>query len=216
MKLAFLILAAVGAAPAAAAGGPAAAPVLKTEHACYLPQQPVRLAGSGFTAGARYAVVLDRKIVGGGSVGPGGRVAGTLSSGILAAGIRQARRRVSVRDGKLSARAAFDVSAFGAGFTPAVGDPRTLKVRFSVFGLGVAAPPRAPIFLHYLDPRGHLLRTTPLGSARDTCGNLASSAQLSLFPFKTVRTGSWRLQFDLRPAYSPGARPRITRLVAVR
>lgn len=194
----------------------ALAPTLQTAHPCYLQRQPVRLTGAGFTPGAPYNVTLDRAPVGSGVVGADGKLGGTLSSGTLTGAQRQQHHVIAVDDGRASGNAAFDVSAFGAGFKPSTGDPRTLRVRFAVTGIGVADPTPARVWLHYIDPRGHLLRTVSLGLTGEPCGSLASSAPLRLFPFHKIGAGRWTLQFDLSRRYSPAAQPRIGRLVAVK
>jgi len=194
----------------------ALAPTLRTAAPCYLQRQPVKLTGTGFTPSARYSVTLDRAPVGAGTTAADGKLGGTLSSGTLTAPLRERRHLIAIHDGRVAGHAAFSVSAFGAGFTPSTGDPRTLRVRFSVTGIGVSSPTPARVWLHYVDPRGHLLRTVSLGLTSGRCGSLASSARLSLFPFHKVRAGRWTLQFDLRRPYSSASQPRITRLVAVR
>ncbi|MGI8556748.1 MAG: hypothetical protein ACR2ND_00300 [Solirubrobacteraceae bacterium] len=197
----------------------ALAPSLKTDAPCYLPRQPVKLAGAGFTPKARYTVTLDRAPVGTGTVAADGKLAGTLSSGTLTARQLQRRHLVAVHDGPTpGGHAGFEVSALSAAFAPTTGDPRTLRVHFSVNGIGAGVPGAAParVWLHYLDPRGHLHTTVSVGLTSGPCGTLKSRKRLRLFPFAAVAAGRWTLQFDLSRTYYARAQPRITRLVAVK
>jgi hypothetical protein len=200
------------AAPAAAGGDPAV--VLQTELPCYLSQQTVRITGSGFHPGAAYTVTLDHRAIGSGSVRTDGTVSGTLSSGVLPTGANDVHHRVRVSDGTQEGQATFHVTGFTAAFHPAVGDPRTLRVRYSLYGIGLSAPPHSIVFLHYLDPRGHLRKTVGIGYTRGPCGSLPASIAHRLFPFRTS-SGTWRLQFDLAPGYSRRSQPRLVREVVV-
>jgi hypothetical protein len=83
-----------------------------------------------------------------------------------------------------------------AGFSPTRGDPLTLRVRFHVAGFRG----RKPVYLHYRNPSGHLARTVGLGFTSGVCGLLTTSRR-RLFPFRTVRAGTWRLQFDTQGRY---------------
>jgi len=69
-------------------------------------------------------------------------------------------------------------------------------VRFSARGFGRGRP----IYVHYLAPGRHLVRTIGLGFGQARCGSLTTSPR-RLFPFRTVRSGTWRLQFDTQGGY---------------
>jgi hypothetical protein len=204
------------AAAAQSAGQTQSGPALRTALPCYLPDQSVAVSGSGFTPGHAYTVSLDRAGIGGGTVRPDGTLSGTLSSGALPRGVTTVRHELGADDGQLRGSASFEVSAFSAGFIPKSGDPRTLKVRYSVHGLGVAAPAGTYIWLHYLSPGGHLRKTVAIGRTSYPCGSLRISRRHRLFPFHVAPRGRWRLQFDLEPAFSPVTEPRIVRAVVVR
>jgi hypothetical protein len=190
----------------------ASAATVQTDLRCYLADRQVKLTGEGFSPGARYTVVRDGQPLGEGKVGADGKVAGSLSSGQLDAGVAERSVDVSISDGTNEASTRFRLSAFRALFTPSRGDPRRLRVRFSVFGFG---SPNLPVYLHYVDPDGRLERTIRLGETEGDCGRLSRSRQRRLFPFRAER-GEWRLQFDTRRAYRPGSAPRIVRAVKVR
>jgi hypothetical protein len=188
-----LLAAVLLAAPASAQD---AGPVITTSRACYLANQKVALAGTGFHAGDTYSVTLDHTALGTGVVNPDTTISGSLSSGSLGKGV------------------GFHVSAFNASFAPGVGDPRTLRVRYSVNAIGFSAPQGSIVWVHYLTPAGKLRRSVPIGRTKGVCGSLHRSILHRLFPFHTT-PGTWRLQFDLKQGYSPKARPRIIRDVAV-
>jgi len=212
MRLRFgLLAAALLAAPASAQD---AAPVITTARPCYLAKQQVALAGSGFHAGDTYSVTLDHTLLGTGTVAPDSKISGTLSSGTLPAGVGRVLHRIIVADAALQARVGFHTSAFNASFAPGVGDPRTLRVRYSVNAIGFSAPAGAIVWIHYLSPDGRLRRSVPIGRTTGVCGSLHRSALHRLFPFR-ASAGRWRLQFDLRQGFSGRTRPRIVRDVAV-
>jgi hypothetical protein len=188
---------------------------LKTELPCYLRNQTVRISGSGFSPNASYTVILDRKAIGTSTVAADGSVAGSLSSGNLDHGVHELRHRLQVTDGNNIGRTGFSTTAFDAEFSPPSGDPRTLRVSFGVFGIGLGHNGPVGVYLHYLDPRGHLLGTIQLGRTLGTCGNLAHAPTRPLFPFRHIAAGKWLLQFDTRRDYSAGNQPRVVRTVAV-
>jgi hypothetical protein len=201
----------LAAAPASAQD---AVPTVTTARACYLPNQAVALAGGGFRPGDTYSVTLDHTLLGTGTVMPDTTISGTLSSGKLAKGVDETLHRIFVADGAVQAHVGFHVSAFDASFAPGVGDPKTLRVRYSVDAIGFSAPDGSIVWIHYLSPQGHLRKSVPIGRTTGVCGSLHKSILHRLFPFHTT-PGRWRLQFDVKPGYSPKTRPRIVRDVAV-
>ena len=206
-----LLAAALLAAPASAQD---AAPVIATSRPCYLPRQQVALSGSGFHAGDTYSVTLDHTLLGTGTVSPASTISGKLSSGTLPRGVGRVLHRIIVADAALDARVGFHTSAFDASFAPGVGDPRTLRVRYSVNAIGLSSPVGSIVWVHYLNPGGRLRKSVPIGRTTGVCGSLRRSALHRLFPFHPT-TGRWRLQFDVRQKFSPRTRPRIVRDVAV-
>ncbi len=208
-RLALLAGAAVAAPPVAAAD----APEIHTALPCYLARQAVRLSGAGFHAADRYSVSLDRTLLGTGTVRPDGTLGGSLSSGTLPTGSHRVLHRILVADGALEARVGFHTSSFGASFSPASGDPRTLRVRYAVDAIGLGRAGGTLVWLHYVDPFGRVRRSLAIGRTRGVCGSL-QSIRHRLFPLPP-RRGVWRLQFDLSQAYARAARPRIVRQVVV-
>ena len=200
-----------GPAESAAAGGA----VLKTDYSCYLQSRSVRLHGTGFTPGAQYTVSLDGRALGPGTVAADGTLSGTLASGTLAGNATQAARTLTVSDSVNQASAVFAVTAFSAGFSPSTGDPRTLLVRYSVFGFAPGAADPQPLYLHYRSPTGRGGQTIRLGSTHTPCGTVSRTRLRHLFPFRP-RAGTWLLQFDTSERYSPSSSPRVVRSVVIR
>ncbi len=206
-----LLAAALLAAPASAQD---AGPVITTARACYLANQQVTLAGTGFRAGDTYSVTLDRALLGMGMVNPDMTISGSLASGKLGRGVGEVLHRIIVTDVELQARVGFHVTAFDASFAPGVGDPKTLRVRYTLNGIGFSAPQGTIVWIHYLDPHGHIRRTVPIGRTKGVCGSLHKTILHRLFPFRPT-SGTWRLQFDLKQSYSSHTTPRLVREVAV-
>ena len=182
-----------------------------TDRPCYLEQKRVGLTGAGFQPGATFTVTRDGQPIGSGTVAADGSIAGSLGSDVLPAGIAEKSYDLTVTDGTTQATSSFRVSAFRALFSPARGNARRLRVRFSVFGL-LATDQR--VYLHYVRPTGGVARTIYLGRARGACGSIAQTKKRRLFPFD-ARRGRWLLQFDTSSSYRSTARPRIVRAVKV-
>jgi hypothetical protein len=192
-------LALVAVAPAARAAQVA------TDRSCYLEstQTKVTMSGNGFTPGATYQVLLDGQPLpnGTGTVDASGNVSGTFTPPALS-GDKEATHKLTVQEGANSAESAFSVTRFLADFTPGAGNPATLRVRFQVFGFGLASA-NQPVYVHYVRPNGKLKRTVKLGTARGTCGKIERTARRRLFPFRAER-GGWKLQFDTSKRYRKG------------
>lgn len=191
----------------------AAAAAIQVDRACYLESDraKVTLSGSGFSPGGAYQVLLDGRVLGGGTADETGLVTGTFAAPALPGARRERRYGLEVVEGANSARTAFSVSSFLADFAPARGDPRRLKVRFSGFGFGlVQKDPLAPVapalFVHYVPPhRRGTVRTRRIARTSGPCGRLRATSLRRLFPFPP-RTGLWTLQFDTNRRYRRGAR----------
>jgi hypothetical protein len=190
----------------------ARAATVQTDLPCYLENRSVAVTGSGFAPGAPFSVLRDGQAIGGGTVGPDGRVTGSFASGALETGIAERAFDLTLTDGTNQAATKFSVSRFRAEFRPARGNPATLRVRFSVFGFGRMG---LPVYLHYLRPDGHSMRTIKLGATHSVCGSITRTRMRRLFPFRPG-AGRWRLQFDTRKSYRRSAVPRIVRAVDVK
>lgn len=208
-----LLAAATLAAPTLADADDIAGPAIHTALPCYLERQQVRVTGGGFHAADSYSLTLDRTLLGTGLVRAGGTISGRLSSGRVRAGRHHVIHRVVIADGALQAGVDFRTTEFGASFSPATGDPRNLRVRFTVDALGLSVPGGAVVWVHWVDPLGKPRLSAAIGRAGGACGSLRSIRH-RLFPLHVYR-GDWQLQFDLKSDYSAATRPRIVLRVAV-
>jgi hypothetical protein len=199
-------------------------PQLSTDLPCYLANRIVQLNGSGFPASTTYAVTLDQAGAGFGHVSAAGAISGTLTSPALPAGTTQATHQVMVLSPGATATTQFDVTQFGASYAPQAGNPRTLLVRYSVYGLGLGpSDPNDPtgdpapvgVYLHYVGPRGTAIRTVQIGITSGPCGSLPLTIEHHLFGFSPV-PGTWHLQFDAARRYSAGSVPRVVHVVTIR
>lgn len=203
-------LAAAAVLAAALPAAPARAATVETDRSCYLERAGSRpvvaMRATGYTAGARYQVVLGNQPLQGGTGNFDG--AGAMSGRFTppALGGRTFERHVlSVQEGSNSASATFGVTRFGADFSPTSGDPARMRVRFRAFGFGIdEAAPSPEVFVHYVRPDGSRHTTVRLGRATGPCGSIARTAKRRLFPFKVRARGTWRLQFDTSRSYRRG------------
>lgn len=210
-----LTVAPVAVAALAAAPVPAApAAEVHTDRACYADpgqrQDTVAFSGSGLTAGAPYQMTLDGSPLtgGAGNADADGALTGSFAApSLLATAPRHARQHtyvLGVRDasGSVPLTTTFTVSQLYATFAPSSGDPRSLKVRFKLYGFGLAGTGAPRIYLHYVAPDGRVAHTVRLGTAKGACGAL-KTARRRLFPF-AARRGAWKLQFDTSRRYVRG------------
>ena len=199
---------ALAAALAVAAAAPAAASAaqIQTDRGCYQDNTgTIGVAGSGFDPGQPYTVTLDGSALntGGDTTGADGSVGGSFAVPKLDGNAVHAYT-LTVTQGANTATTTFSVTPFLADFTPGSGDPRTLRVRYKVFGFGlVEGHPHPPVYLHYVRPNGKLKRTIRLGRAQGVCGQITRTSKRKLFPFHAGR-GTWRLQFDTHKRYRRG------------
>jgi hypothetical protein len=197
---------ALATAVAAAAALPAAASAatIQADKACYQDNTgTVAVSGTGFDPDQPYQVSLDGQALpnGTGTTGADGSVAGSLPTPELS-GTSVHAYSLSITQGANTATTTFSVTPFLADFTPGSGNPKTLHVRFKIFGFGlVDANPI--VYLHYVRPNGKLKRTIRLGKAQGVCGQIPRTSKRKLFPFNAER-GKWKLQFDTHHAYHRG------------
>ncbi len=198
--------------------GSAAAPAatLTTDARCYAQGTPLQLTASGMAPRAPLTVSLDGPALRyrDGST-PRADEAGTHASSFavpaLATGTNQLRHTLAVDDGATRARTRFTVSRpAGADFAPKNGDPRTLRVRFTLWGFALASGRNARAWLHWVDPAGSERKTVALGVTTGDCGQLTSERR-RVFPFE-AEPGRWTLVIDTLRRYrvqSDGARAKI-------
>ncbi len=116
---------------------------------------------------------------------------------------------LTATDALNSAATRYRVTKVFADFSPGSGDPRRLRVRFSVFGFGLRRQ-GATVYLHYVRrSTGKVRRTVRLGNVRGTCGVIRRTKERRLFPF-TPQRGTWILQFDTVSRYERATSRRTT------
>jgi hypothetical protein len=196
LPLTFLLI------PAAARGA-----AVQTDRTCYLQtdRTNVTVSGNGFTPGSPYSVALDGAtlVSGSNAIDTGGAMQGAFAPPALGDDELQRTFTVAVASDALSAQSTFTVTRLKANFTPSSGDPKKLKVRFSVAGFGLVMS-HPDVYLHYIDPKGKVRETVRLGQATGQCGRIVRTAQRRLFPFDAPRLGKWQLQFDTSKTFKKG------------
>jgi hypothetical protein len=188
------LAAALAAAPAARAA------VLATDLPCYQETQDVVVGGTAFAPTAPVAISQDDAPFGTADTDAAGAFQRKFAAPELGRDVREQVFTLKGIDSALNtATTTYRTTKIFADFTPDTGDPKTLKVRFSVNGFGLLR--REPsVYLHYVSPRGTARRDVRLGRAVGTCGKIRSTRQRHLFPF-TAERGRWVLQFDTNKTY---------------
>jgi hypothetical protein len=186
---------------------PAGAADVTTDRACYLQTRStnVTVNGSGFAPSRPYTVSLDgQPLDGGGALtDASGAMQGTISPPTIDSEAMEQTFSVGVQADDMSASTTFTVTKFSADFTPSERIAPDSRVRFSVYGFGLAVG-NADVYLHYVDPAGRLRQTVRLGRAQGQCGSIARTARRRLFPMQRPRRGKWQLQFDTAKGYTRG------------
>jgi len=190
---------------AAAIPAAASAAQIQTDRSCYQNNTgTVAVTGNGFDPNQPYQVTLDGKPLpnGTGTTDAAGGVAGSFPTPELDGVNGVHAYALGIVEGANAPTTNFSVTPFFADFTPGSGNPKTLHVRFKVFGFGlVDANPL--VYLHYVRPNGKVKRTIKLGRAQGVCGQIKRTARKKLFPFNAER-GHWKLQFDTNKGYRKG------------
>jgi len=185
------------------AGAPGAgAATLSTATRCYQASktQDIVVKGAGFAPGA-VSITRDGKPFGTANADAAGNFAVKFPSEELGRADREGLFGLSATDSALTtAITRYRTSRIFADFAPDEGDPRKLKVRFSVSGFGLIRK-SASVYLHYVAPNGKVRRTVRMGTSRGTCGKIRETRLRHLFPFPAER-GRWILQFDTNKTYT--------------
>jgi len=189
------VVAAMSAAPIADAAE------LTTDARCYQETQDVVLAGSAFAPMSPVAISQDGNPFGTADTDATGAFQRKFPAPELARAVReQVFTLTGVDSAFASASTQYRTTKIFADFAPDSGDPKTLKVRFSVNGFGLLSP-GASVYLHYVSPSGKVRRDVRLGTARGMCGKITRTRLRRLFPFPAER-GGWVLQFDTNKKYT--------------
>lgn len=203
-----MLLAAVVAACAIVLGGSAAGadskPRIVLDPGCYLSSGGGVLTGSGFRPNGTWTAKLaGTKKIGTGHVDARGAIRARFTAPQYH-GTRGTRElTLSVTDGTRVASTTFLMTPLDASFSPRTGDPKRLRVRWRVLGLG----PRHGVYVHYVQPNGKLKRTLRIGTTRGACGSL-KTGPIALFPFR-YSYGTWTFQIDASRVYRATTTPRL-------
>jgi hypothetical protein len=200
-----------------------AAPTLHTNHSCYLVGTPVAITGAGFAVTSPYEVALDGVDFGLSTTDSTGSFTASLRPGGLGANIVQHVDVLRASDGDSTSLTRFTLTrAAGARILAGTGAAATLRAPFQVWGftLGGSRPPaydiapsRQTVYVHYVDPHGHLRTTVRLGETGGQCGYLRTAAR-RVFPFIPGR-GSWTLQLDRNATYSSRPSGPVAKLAVI-
>jgi hypothetical protein len=201
--LAYAVAACLLAAPAASAA------TLSTDASCYQETGEVVLNGGGFTPKAMISFSLDGQPLGSAEADVNGAFQRKFTTPKLPETQREASHTVMATDQLTAATATYHSTKVFADFAPRRGDPRRLRVRFSVAGFGLARP-RSTVYVHYVrKSTGHVFQTVRLGRVTGTCGVIRATRKRRLFPFVPAR-GTWILQFDTQRRYERATTRRTT------
>lgn len=195
-------------AASAAIATPASAATLETDTRCYQETQDVIVSGSGFTPLSAVTIARNGAILGTTMADANGAFRNKFATPELPAEVRERLYTLTATDTLNTAETRYRSTRIFANFRPDTGDPKTLEVRFTINGFGLAQS-RAPVFLHYVNPAGKAVRTVRLGVARGVCGKISVTRKRHLFPFD-ARRGTWILQFDTRSRYERATSRRRT------
>ena len=194
---------------ASAAGAPAAgAATIQTDTRCYQEQQEVVVRGAGFAPLSTVNVARNGKVFASAQADVNGAFVGKFATPVTPDEVRERLYSLSATDMINTATTSYRSTKIFANFKPDSGNPATLKVRFTIFGFGLVQR-RAPVYVHYVSPRGRERRTVRLGTAAGVCGRIDRTRERRLFPF-TAERGKWILQFDTRRQYERATSRRRT------
>lgn len=182
----------------------------RLNHSCYLETQAVQFTAGGFAPDAPVVVSLAGRRLGATTANGNGVVGATFRAPKISS--KQQTKTLTITDGKNAATGRVVITKAGADFSPSKGNPRTLRVRFSVFGLGPAfvlfhKSPHQTIYLHYIRPNGKLKLTVKIGKTSGPCGGFRTSRR-RIIPFH-AETGFYRLYFDARRSFSRKTVPQV-------
>lgn len=203
LALALACAAVLPAAPSASAA------TLQTDAPCYQETQEVVLKGSGYAPLSTVTVARDGTPLGTAQADADGTFQSKFATPELPGGHREDVYTLTATDALNSGTTRYRSTKVFADFSPGSGDPTRLRVRFNIYGFGLADP-RAKVYLHYVRrSTGVARRTIELGSVGGTCGAIPRTKLRKLFPF-TPEHGTWILQFDTVKRYARATGKRTT------
>ncbi len=202
------ILALVTLAAAATVAPAASAATIQTDTRCYQEQQEVVVRGSGFTPLSTINVARNGTVFASATADANGAFAGKFATPVTPDEVRERLYQLTATDMINTAATSYRSTKIFANFKPDNGNPATLRVRFTINGFGLAQR-RAPVYVHYVSPKGKERRSVRLGTASGVCGRIDRTRKRRLFPFD-AEPGTWILQFDTRRKYERATSKRRT------
>jgi hypothetical protein len=203
----------------AASAGPAVAASIFLDRGCYLSKQPrlpsgqaIAVRGDGFMPNAPVTFAIGGSPVLTVTADPAGTAVGQFSAPSLGGpSVFRGTRTLTASDGTTRASVPVALRQLAADFLPSTGNPRTLRVRFYVYGFGplLTALRRStsqPVYEHVFDPSGRRRATIRIGRTSGPCGDLRTTRR-RILPFRTVRDGRWRFVFTTKSRYSARSAP---------
>jgi hypothetical protein len=188
----------------AATPATASAATLETNRSCFQETSEVVLSGAGYTPLSPVSVTRNGKPLGTAETDANGTFQRKFETPELTGTAREQLYVLEANDSLNIATTSYRATKVFANFSPAEGNPKTLKVRFSVNGFGLVRSHPA-VYVHYVSPSGKARRDVRLGTAVGTCGLIRRTRERQLFPFAPQR-GNWILQFDTNKRYVRGGK----------
>ncbi len=198
------LLAAVLAVASATAGAATPKARVVLDPGCYLSGGAGLLSGTGFRPNGTWTAKLSgTKQIGTGTIDRRGRIRARFTAPQYHGTSGTREMTLSVTDGPHVASTTFLMTPLDASFSPRVGDPATLRVRWRVLGVGAGRG----VYVHYVSPRGTHRRTVRIGTSREPCGSL-KTGPIALFPFR-YGYGRWTFQVDTSRRFDRDTTPRL-------
>lgn len=198
---------------------PGGAATLALDRGCYLAKQPRLPAGQaiavradGFAPNAPVTFSFETGPVLRLVADASGTAAGAFSAPAIGpTTVFRGTRTLTASDGTSQASALVHLRQIAADFLPSRGNPRTLRVRFYVYGFGplltaLGRSTSQPVYEHIFDPSGKRRATILIGRTSGPCGDLRTTRR-RILPFRTVRNGRWNFAFTTSSRYSRRAQP---------
>jgi hypothetical protein len=199
------VLVLVLALPAAAS----AAPQLRVDRRCYTVGDSVRVGGSGFPANSGVGLKLSGRDYGSAVTDGRGRL--RASPGI-APSISDPFQRFTLTAegaGGVTASTHLTITRLNVKITPERVSTPNQSVTFRARGFDAGRS----LYVHYITPRGYILKPRSLGRLNGPCGTRAVRA--ALIPGASPPSGRWRLRFDSSRRYTQKSRPQVRITVRV-
>src|SRR5688572_28698829 len=163
----------------------AGAATLTLDRGCYLAKQPrlpggqaINVLAEGFAPHAPVTFSFASGPVLTVNADASGRAVGAFAApSIGPPTVFEGTRTLTAADGTATASALVQLRQLAADFLPSSGNPRTLRVRFYVYGFGplltaLGRSTSQPVYEHVLDPAGKRRATILVGRTSGPCGDL--------------------------------------------